>query len=84
LTAAALGLLLVAAPALAAQLPPRFQAAPASAGDQVDAYLRSRMTVQRIPGMQVAVVRGGRIVFLRSYGTASVELGVPMTDRTIL
>lgn len=29
------------------------------------------MEALKIPGLQVAVVKGGRIVLLRSYGTAS-------------
>lgn len=42
------------------------------------------MRFSRIPGLQVAVVKAGKIVLLRSYGTASVELSVPMTDQTVL
>jgi CubicO group peptidase (beta-lactamase class C family) len=51
--------------------------------EQVDRYLQAQMRALRIPGMQAAVVRGGRIIFLRSYGMASIELSVPVTDRTV-
>ena len=78
-------ILLIAACAAAAPLPA--SAAPArrqaSEAEQVDRHLRSQMEALKIPGMQVAVVKDGRIVFLRSYGTASVELGVPVTDATV-
>ena len=68
--------------------------APASAREQADrradradryirAYIRAQMEALKIPGMQAAVVRGGRVVLVRSYGTASVELGVPVTDKTV-
>jgi CubicO group peptidase (beta-lactamase class C family) len=51
---------------------------------QVDQYLRAQMRRLRIPGLQVAVVRRGRIVMLRSYGVASIELSVPMTNQIVL
>jgi CubicO group peptidase (beta-lactamase class C family) len=64
--------------------------APASApaqddprAEQVDRYLREQMQALRIPGLQVAVVKDGRIALLRSYGVASLELSAPVTDRTV-
>ena len=36
-----------------------------------------------IPGLQVAVVHEGRLVGVRQYGTASIELGVPVTEDTL-
>lgn len=51
--------------------------------EQADRALRAQMEALKIPGMQVAVVQGGRIVLERSYGTASIELGVPVTDKTV-
>lgn len=63
-------------------VPAMAQTAPASEAGQVDRFLQAQMRALRIPGLQVAVVRGGRIVLLRSYGVASVELQVPVTDRT--
>lgn len=51
--------------------------------DQVDRYLGSQIDRLKIPGMAVAVVKGGRIVLLRNYGTASVEFNVPVTDATV-
>lgn len=51
--------------------------------EQVDHYLQAQMRELKIPGMQVAVIQGGRIVLLRSYGVASLELSVPVTDKTV-
>jgi len=59
------------------------QTRPKTAAERVDSYLRRQMDTYGIPGMQAAVVQHGRIVLLRSYGIASVELGVPVTDRTV-
>jgi CubicO group peptidase (beta-lactamase class C family) len=49
-------------------------------GDLVDRYLQAEMTKRMIPGLQVAVVRHGRIEKLASYGMANLELGVPVTN----
>lgn len=49
----------------------------------IDAYLRSRMEKRRIPGLQIAVVRHGKIVMLGAYGTANVQNGVSVTDQTV-
>ncbi len=55
----------------------------ASSVDSVDLYLRTRMRALRIPGMAVAVVRDGRIVFARDYGIASVEFDQPVRADTV-
>lgn len=71
-----------------AAFPPPASAAPAqqrqdAIAGQVDRHLKSQMEALKIPGLQAAVVKGGKVVLLRSYGTASVELGVPVTDATV-
>lgn len=47
------------------------------------AYLEADMKQRQTPGMQVAVVRGGKIVLLESLGLANIEHGVPVTDSTV-
>jgi CubicO group peptidase (beta-lactamase class C family) len=56
---------------------------PPSIQDRVDAYAKAEMERQKIPGMAVAVVQGGKVVVLRGYGLANVELGVPVKPETI-
>ena len=51
--------------------------------DAIDAIVRDEMTAQRIPGMAVAVIRGGTIVSAKGYGLANVEHNVAVTDETI-
>ncbi|MDZ4863193.1 MAG: serine hydrolase domain-containing protein [Gemmatimonadota bacterium] len=63
-------------PALSAQTPARFAA-------RVDAYAKSELTRQQIPGFSLAVMRRGRIVLERGYGMANVEHQVPATPATI-
>jgi len=50
--------------------------------DQVDAYIAARMSELHLPGLSLAVVRDGKIVKLRGYGSANLELGVPVTVAT--
>jgi CubicO group peptidase (beta-lactamase class C family) len=50
---------------------------------EVDSYLRTQMRVRRIPGLQIAVIRHGRIVLLRHYGVANLQTPVPVTDATL-
>ncbi len=51
--------------------------------DPVDAIVRAEMTRQRIPGVAVAVSRGGQTIKAQGYGLANVEHDVPVTDETI-
>ena len=50
---------------------------------EVDSYLRAQMRAGRIPGLQIAVVRRGRIALLRHYGVANLQTPVPVTDATL-
>ena len=51
----------------------------ATIDEEVDAYVSDVMAERRIPGLSLAVVRGGEIERLAAYGTASIELDVPVT-----
>ncbi|WP_427887570.1 serine hydrolase domain-containing protein [Kribbella sp. GL6] len=46
-----------------------------------DSWLKYNQHYQRIPGVQVAVYAGDRVVFSAAYGHADVENDVPLTDR---
>lgn len=61
----------------------RLFAAAQSAADNVEALLRREMRERRIPGLQVAVVRRGKIVLLRSFGLANLQNSVPVTNASI-
>jgi CubicO group peptidase (beta-lactamase class C family) len=51
--------------------------------DTPETLLRREMQERRIPGMQVAVVQRGKIVLLKSFGTADLQSLTPVTDQTI-
>jgi len=58
-------------------------AAAATVSDEVTAFLKQTMREQRIPALQVAVIRHNKIVQLDAYGTANVENAVPATRESI-
>lgn len=82
---AALLALPVAAQALPARPTPSTadQALVDRANAQTRALLQARMAEQHIPGLQVAVVLGGRVVMSEAYGVADVEQQLPATPGTL-
>jgi CubicO group peptidase (beta-lactamase class C family) len=58
---------------------------PARAGVPVaaiDAYVSAQMREQRIPGLALAVLRHGQLVYTRGYGMASLELDAVVRPQT--
>lgn len=51
--------------------------------DPIDAIVHDELKSQRIPGIAVAVIRGGEIVKAQGYGLANVEHNVAVTPQTI-
>jgi CubicO group peptidase (beta-lactamase class C family) len=49
----------------------------------VEALLRREMRERRIPGLQAAVVRRGKIVLLESIGVADIQNSAPVTDKSV-
>jgi CubicO group peptidase (beta-lactamase class C family) len=50
---------------------------------EVEGFLRRLMQTRKIPGLQIAVVQHGKVVFLGAYGVANVEDSVPVSDDTV-
>lgn len=50
--------------------------------EKVNAFVREKMAANHIPGLSLAVVRDGNIVFAKGYGMANLELNVPATEKT--
>ena len=48
----------------------------------VDAFVREKMAANHIPGLSLAVVRDGKIVLAKGYGTANLELSAPASEKT--
>jgi CubicO group peptidase (beta-lactamase class C family) len=49
---------------------------------KVDEFIKAEMQKQKIPGVSVAVVRGGEVVLARGYGYANVEHQVAVKPET--
>lgn len=50
--------------------------------DNVENFLSGKMRKRKIPGLQIAVIRHGKIVFLGAYGTANIQNTVSVTNQT--
>jgi len=67
-----------------AQSAPSTATGPASAIDQrVDGFVRAEMARQKVPGIGLAIVKGGQVLKMSGYGEANVEHHVPVTPETI-
>ncbi len=51
--------------------------------DNVENFLLGKMRKRKIPGLQIAVIRHGKIVFLGAYGTANIQNTVSVTNQTV-
>ncbi len=56
---------------------------PEDANAQARRFIKEIMQRERIPGLQLAVVKDGRVVLSEHYGFANVENRVPVTSRTL-
>src|SRR5215217_8957481 len=54
-----------------------------SASTNVEKLIQREMRERRIPGVQVAVVKDGKIVLSKSFGTADIQHSVPVTNKTV-
>lgn len=54
-----------------------------SRADGVDDLIQLHMKKEKIPGISVAVVRGGKIIKEQGYGLADIENNVPVTPETV-
>ncbi|RSZ59477.1 beta-lactamase family protein [Massilia atriviolacea] len=73
------------APSLAAPAP---IAAPASASDSAASqavldYIQAQMRERRIPGLQIAVIRQGKVVLSRALGVANIQHQVAVGEHTV-
>src|SRR5690349_8246722 len=51
--------------------------------DSVDTYVERQLKAQNVPGLSLAVVRGGKVEKAKGYGLADVELNAPATENTV-
>ena len=46
-------------------------------------YIQTRMDELNIPGLSIAIINGGEVVYRETFGYADVEEGSPVTNETI-
>jgi CubicO group peptidase (beta-lactamase class C family) len=68
---------------LAAQTATASTSASATRDREVDEYVARQMAKYKIPGLALAVVRGGKVVKLKGYGLSSVEFGMRADERSV-
>ncbi len=51
--------------------------------DSIDSFLQSKMTEQNIPGLSIAIINDGKVVYHKTTGYANKEKKLPVTDKTI-
>lgn len=50
---------------------------------KLDSFVLEKMSQTKIPGLSLAIVKNGEVVYSRSYGFKDVERGLPPTPRTV-
>lgn len=66
-------------PPAAAVTPPALVATANASGAKLEAMIPELMAKGGVPGLAVAVIRGGAIVWIRGFGVASAASGTPVT-----
>lgn len=51
--------------------------------DAVDQWIQTKMGEFDVPGLSLVVPKDGKIVKHNSYGLASIEFDVPVSDKTV-
>ncbi|MFZ1370173.1 MAG: serine hydrolase [Ferruginibacter sp.] len=51
--------------------------------DSIDLFVAKQMQQRKIPGLQLAIVRNGKIIKTGNYGLANVQDSIPVTDKTV-
>ncbi len=57
-------------------------AAPIQSPDSLDAFIRAQMAMRKIPGLSLAIVDKGRIVYAKGYGVSAPGGKAPVTTDT--
>ena len=50
---------------------------------RIDSVVKAEMARQKIPGVAVAVIKGGEVMVAKGFGEANVEHHVPVTPETV-
>ncbi len=51
--------------------------------DEIDDYIKEKMSDKKIPGLQLAIVKDNKIIKTANYGFANIQDSVPVSDNTV-
>ncbi len=51
--------------------------------DSIDVFVQSQMQKRKIPGLQLAIVKNGKVIKAGNYGMANVQDSIPVSDKTV-
>lgn len=51
--------------------------------DSIDVFVQNQMQKRKIPGLQLAVVRHGKIIKTGNYGLANIQDSIPVSSKTV-
>ncbi len=51
--------------------------------NKIDTYIKEVQKQYNIPGLALAVIKDGKLIHRMNYGLANIEMGVPVTDKTL-
>ncbi len=51
--------------------------------DSIDLFVKAQMQKRKIPGLQLAIVKNGKVIKTGNYGLANVQDSIPVNDKTV-
>jgi len=51
--------------------------------DSIDVFIKNEMRARKIPGLQLAIIKDGKIIKTGNYGLANVQDSIPVSDKTV-
>ncbi|VXC59988.1 serine hydrolase domain-containing protein [Chryseobacterium sp. 8AT] len=51
--------------------------------DSIDVFIQGQMQKRRIPGLELAIVRNGKIVKTGFYGLANIQDSIPVSSKSV-
>ncbi|WP_228372265.1 serine hydrolase domain-containing protein [Chryseobacterium gregarium] len=51
--------------------------------DSIDLFIQNQMQKKRIPGLELAVIRHGKIIKTGNYGLSNIQNSIPVSDKTV-
>lgn len=60
-----------------------FSTAVYAQADSIDLFIKAQMQKRKIPGLQLAIVKNGKVIKTGNYGLANVQDSIPVSNKTV-